>query len=346
MTQSTKSSGLSRRKFLKGTAGVAGAAAVVSTFGIGTARAQLKKVNFITPFGYLIGFSPVLNAKAGGHFEDAGLDVTVLPGKGSSMAIQQTVADRAQFVRISGIDVVKSRDKGATLVAIATIAQSSPFFVVSPAGAPVRSPQDFVGKTMGVISVGGGAENLLDVMSANAGIEPDSVRREVVGNGAGAYGLIKEGKIDAYIVSIGTVVRLREAGEEIHAWNTDEGAKMPGQVYATKQETIDSDPEMVTQFLTAMNASVKDLLSNKDSAFLLDRMLGTYDILGAKNREFTLKAMREEETLWLSEGEGNLLRNIPARWQSITDGLVKAGLVGPTDAESNYTNAFIDKVLA
>ncbi len=346
MTQSTKSSGLSRRKFLKGTAGVAGAAAVVSTFGIGTARAQLKQVNFITPFGYLIGFSPVLNAKVGGHFENAGLDVTVLPGKGSSMAIQQTVADRAQFVRISGIDVVKSRDKGATLVAIATIAQSSPFFVVSPSDAAVRSPKDFVGKTMGVISVGGGAENLLDVMSANAGIEPSSIRREVVGNAAGAYGLIKEGKIDAYIVSIGTVVRLREAGEDIHAWNTDEGAKMPGQVYATKQETIDSDPEMVTQFLTAMNASVKDLLSNKDSAFLLDRMLGTYDILGARNREFTLKAMREEETLWLSEGVGNLLRNLPARWQSITNGLVKAGLVGPTDAESNYTNAFIDKVLA
>ena len=346
MTQSTRSTGLSRRKFLKGTAGAAGAAAVVSTFGIGTARAQLKQVNFITPFGYLIGFSPVLNAKAGGHFENAGLDVTVLPGKGSSMAIQQTVADRAQFVRISGIDVVKSRDKGATLVAIATIAQSSPFFVVSPSNAAVRSPSDFVGKTMGVISVGGGAENLLDVMSANAGIEPNSIRREVVGNAAGAYGLIKEGKIDAYIVSIGTVVRLREAGEDIHAWNTDEGAKMPGQVYATKQETIDSDPEMVTQFLTAMNASVKDLLSNKDSEFLLDRMLGTYDILGARNREFTLKAMREEETLWLSEGEGNLLRNIPARWQAITDGLVKAGIVQPVMAEANYTNAFIEKVLA
>ncbi|MCH8113302.1 MAG: ABC transporter substrate-binding protein [Proteobacteria bacterium] len=346
MTHSTKSTGLSRRKFLKGTAGVAGAAAVVSTFGIGTARAQLKQINFITPFGYLIGFSPVLNAKAGGHFEDAGLDVTVLPGKGSSMAIQQTVADRAQFVRLSGIDIVKSRDKGATLIAIATIAQSSPFFVVSPGSAAVRNPKDFVGKTIGVVSVGGGTENLLDVMLANVGIEPSSVRREVVGNGAGAYGLIKEGRIDAYIVSIGTVVRLHEAGENIHTWNTDEGAKMPGQVYATKQETIDNDPETVTQFLTAVNASVQDLFSNKDTAFLLDRMLGEFDILGAKDKEFTMKAMREEETLWLTEGAANVLRNVPARWQSITDGLVKAGLVGPTDAESNYTNVFIDKVLA
>lgn len=346
MTQSTKSTGLSRRKFLKGTAGAAGAAAVVSTFGIGTARAQLKQVNFITPFGYLIGFAPILNAKVGGHFENAGLDVTVLPGKGSSMAIQQTVADRAQFVRISGIDIVKSRDKGATLVAIATIAQSSPFFVVSPAEAPVRSPKDFVGKTMGVISVGGGAENLLDVMSADAGIDPSSIRREVVGNGAGAYGLIKQGKIDAYIVSLGTTVRLREAGEKLHLWNTDEAVKMPGQVYATKQETIDNDPETVTNFLTAVNASVREILSNRDSEFLLDRMLGTYDILGAKNRDFTLLAMREEEQLFLSEGEGNLLRNIPARWQSITDGLVKAKIVQPVAADANYTNAFIEKVLA
>ena len=346
MTHSTKSSGLSRRKFLKGTAGAAGAAAVVSTFGIGTARAQLKQISFITPFGYLIGFAPILNAKAGGHFENAGLDVTVLPGKGSSMAIQQTVADRAQFVRISGIDVVKARDKGASLVAVATIAQSSPFFVVSPSSAAVRKPEDFVGKTIGVVSVGGGTENLLDVMLADVGIESSNVRREVVGNGAGAYGLIKAGKIDAYIVSLGTTVRLRAAGEDILAGNTDDAVKMPGQVYGTMQETIDGDPETVTQFLVAVNASVKELLSNRDTAFLLDRMLGEFDILGSKDKEFTKKAMREEEALFLSEGANNVLRNIPARWQSITDGLVKAGIVRPVDAESNYTNAFIDKVLS
>lgn len=345
MTKST-SGGLSRRKFLKGTAGVAGAAAVVSTFGIGTARAQLKKINFITPFGYLIGFSPILNAKAGGHFENAGLDVTVLPGKGSSMAVQQTVADRAQFVRISGIDVVKARDKGASLVAIATIAQSSPFFVVSPSASALRSPADFVGKTIGVVSVGGGTENLLDVMLADIGIEPSSVKREVAGNGAGAYGLVKQGKLDAYIVSLGTTVRLKAAGEDIHLWNTDDAVKMPGQIYATKQETIDSDPETVTQFLTAVNASVKDLFATKDSAFLLDRMLGEFDILGSKDKEFTMKAMREEEALFLTEGAENVLRNVPERWTAITNGLVKAGLVGPTDAESNYTNAFIEKVLA
>ena len=346
MTQSTKSSGLSRRKFLKGTAGAAGGAALVSTFGIRKARAQLKKINFITPFGYLIGFSPVLNAKAGGHFENAGLDVEVLPGKGSSMAIQQTVADRAMFTRVSGIDVVKARDKGASLVAIATIAQSSPFFVVSPESAALRSPNDFVGKTIGVVSVGGGTENLLDVMLASIGVEPSSVKREVVGNGAGAYGLIVQGKIDAYIVSIGTVVRLREAGEDIAAWNTDEGVKMPGQVYATKQETIDGDPETVTNFLTAVNASVQDLFATKDSNFLLERMLGEFDILGAKDRAFTVKAMREEEALWLTEGADNVLRNVPERWESITEGLVKAGIVKPVDAGSSYTNALIEKVLA
>ncbi len=346
MTQSTRSSGLSRRKFLKGTAGAAGGAALVSTFGIRRASAQLKKINFITPFGYLIGFAPILNAKAGGHFEAAGLDVEVLPGKGSSMAIQQTVADRAKFVRLSGIDIVKARDKGASLIAIATIAQSSPFFVVSPEASALRSPKDFVGKTIGVVSVGGGTENLLDVMLANIGIEPESIKREVVGNGAGAYGLVKAGKIDGYIVSLGTTVRLKAAGEDIHLWNTDDAVKMPGQVYATKQETIDGEPETVTQFLTAVNASVQDLFATKDSAFLLDRMLGEFDILGSKDKEFTMKAMREEETLFLSEGEANVLRNIPARWNSITEGLVAAGLVKPTDAESNYTNAFIEKVLA
>ena len=46
MTQSTRSTGLSRRKFLKGTAGAAGAAAVVSTFGIGTADSVALEIRW------------------------------------------------------------------------------------------------------------------------------------------------------------------------------------------------------------------------------------------------------------------------------------------------------------
>jgi NitT/TauT family transport system substrate-binding protein len=346
MTTNKKSSVVNRRAFLKGSAAAVGGAAVIAKFGINKATAaEMKKVTFITPYGYLIGFAPVLNAVAGGHFEKAGLDITVLPGKGSSMAIQQTLADRAKFVRISGVDVVKAVDKGAPFVAIATILQASPFFVVSPADSPIRTAKDMAGKKIGVVSVGGGTENMLDVMLHKNGIDVATVSREAVGNGAGAYGLVKQGKLAAYIVSTGTVSRLNFAGEKILAWNVDEEVKGPGQVYVTKRETLENEPETVVQFLTAVNNSVQDLLAVKDGMFLLKRMLEHYEILGARDLDYTVRAMREEEPLWFAEGKANLMRNVPARWDSITNGLINAGFVKPVDPASLYTNTFIDKVL-
>ena len=194
--------------------------------------------------------------------------------------------------------------------------------------------------------MGGGTENILDVMLNKNGISLDSVPREAVGNGAGAYGLVKQGKIDAYIVSTGTVTRLRFAGEDILAWNVDQEVEGPGQVYVTKRETVENEPETVTQFLTAISESVKDLLATKDGTFLVNRMLEEYEILGARDLEFTVKAMREEEPLWFAEGAENLLRNVPSRWESITNGLIAAGFVKPVDPATLYTNSFIDKVVA
>ena len=66
-----------RRRFIVGSAAMAGIIAMPSALG-----QQIRKISFITPFGYLIGFAPTLNAQAGGHFGREGLDLTVLPGKG------------------------------------------------------------------------------------------------------------------------------------------------------------------------------------------------------------------------------------------------------------------------
>src|SRR4026207_113608 len=63
------------------------------------ARATTASFNFITPLNYLIGYAPSLNAQAGGHFRKEGLDVTILPGKGSAVAVQQVIAGRALYGR-------------------------------------------------------------------------------------------------------------------------------------------------------------------------------------------------------------------------------------------------------
>ena len=85
----------SRRQFLAGSA-VLGAGMLT---GARTLAQQKRTVTFITPFGYLIGYAPTLNAQAGGHFAKEGIELNVLPGKGSAVAVQQVIAGRALYGR-------------------------------------------------------------------------------------------------------------------------------------------------------------------------------------------------------------------------------------------------------
>ena len=80
---------ISRRHLLAGGSAIIGA----GIFPFAARAQQLRQINFITPLNYLIGYAPSLNAQAGGHFKKEGLDVTILPGKGSAVAVQQVIAD-------------------------------------------------------------------------------------------------------------------------------------------------------------------------------------------------------------------------------------------------------------
>ena len=82
--------GFGRRRFIAS----GGALAAVGLAGRAVAQAP-RKISFITPFGYLVGYAPTLNAQAGGHFAKEGLEVEMLPGKGSAVAVQQVIAGRA-----------------------------------------------------------------------------------------------------------------------------------------------------------------------------------------------------------------------------------------------------------
>ena len=74
---------LARREFLA-TGSRLSLAASLGGLGLSVASLDARaatSITFMTPFGYLIGFAPVLWAVTGGHFEKEGLKVDVQGGK-------------------------------------------------------------------------------------------------------------------------------------------------------------------------------------------------------------------------------------------------------------------------
>jgi NitT/TauT family transport system substrate-binding protein len=330
----------SRRRFLIAGATVVGAASMRSVF----AQQQLRKINFVTPFGILIGFAPTLNAQAGGHFAREGLELTVLPGKGSAVAVQQVIAGRAVYGRGDPLAVAKAVAEGAPIVSFATALHRSPIVVYSAPGKPIRNARDMQGKVIGIAAKGSASDNIMDMMFATLGMPLDAARREAVGNSPGGWGLIQQGRIDAHIVSIGTTTTLQESGEKIYLWNTSDAVPMPGQAYFALRETVQKEPDLLLRILRAEKASMIEVKKG-DGRVLVERMAKVWEIEEAKNIGFAVTAMRNEEPLWWHDDTSKLLKNDPATWKSMIDGMVKAGLLKPDFTPDRvYTDEITNKL--
>lgn len=332
---------LSRREFLHGAAGLASAAAIMSPWSVGSALAA-EKLTYITSFGLVVDFAPDLNMHSGGHFEKQGFKSDVIAGRGSSNAIQALVADQAKFTRLGAMEILRAISKGEVeLVAVATVYQRSSFSLVHSSESQVNSLNDLVGKTVGIMSVGGISENFLDVMLIKQGLDPASVKREVVGNNPGNFELVKLGRIDAFMSSTGTNIAMKMAGLPFKAISTDDFAAMPGQCYVTLRETVEKEPELVQRFVNAADASVREFMTI-DAGALYDRLKADFDIGGDRNA--AIAGMEGFRSLVGAPGNGHVLANHADLWAAGAEALAKSGLAQVPDVTKAYTNSFVDSL--
>jgi len=329
-----------RRQFLK----QAGSAAIIAAGPFGSALAQSgDKYILFLPFDLIAEFVFELNAAVGGHFKAQGIDVQIMNARGTAITVQQLIGGRASMGEMGGLDMMKAvSSQSAPLISVATVAQAGIFDVVSLASAPVRTPQDMRGKTIGVLSIGGGTENMLDMMLAGADIPINSVERQPVGGTLGSVELLKQGKVQAFITISETVVAMKRAGEPIEAWNVEKFAPLPGQCYVVTDKFMQANPEPIVKMLRALKAS-HDEVNASDPNVILDRIEKHYELVGGDDRGYMVDALKMHIQLNLAQGNENLLRNVPALWERGADLYARAGFA-KFDPKTLYTNRFIDEV--
>jgi NitT/TauT family transport system substrate-binding protein len=331
---------VTRRRFLQGAAAVAGAPAI-----IGRAWAA-EPLTFITPFGFDPFFIDMMNAYSGGHFARQGLDAKVIGAPGTSSAFQQVISGQAQFSLVSSLDFIRAvAAKDAPLQAVATIGQNSGFNLISLKDKPVKSGADLRGKTIGILSVGGLTETMVDILAAKAGVPKSETKVVVAGNSPGEVEFIRHGRIDCFLCNFTVTLALQRANADVEYLSIDSEVPAPGQLYYCARETIAAKPAYVTAVLKAMRASVDEIIAGP-IAPIFERAGKDFEIPGIADMD-RLVALEKAaiERLWYGQGKENLLRNVPALWQSGVDAMRAVGIVKLADASSLYTNRFIDEVL-
>lgn len=332
---------LTRRSFL-GTS----AASLACLSAGGPAAAGGNHFRFITPFSFSLSFASVLYGDAAGYYADEGLEMEIQSGKGAAMAAQMVLADQMDTGRTGGTNYILSRvNNGAPLISVATIAQMSPFFVISSSDNPVNSVADLEGRTVGVASLGGSMEGTLDLLMLSGNLSPDKVEKVKVADTAASFALIEAGRAGAFIGNTSSMIRAKSARDTVVAIPMDDG--MPGQVYVARPDDVEANGEKYVAFLKATHRAALEIATADELDPILDAIAGKFSVNGLDDREIARVDLATNAQNWVARGEENLLRNIPEVWANAVSLLHGAGMIGEAvDPATLYTNGPLEQALA
>lgn len=139
----------------------------------------------LTPLTVVMSYVPnvenfgAIYAKENGFFEEAGLDVTLIPGGQGIDQIQMVSAGMAQLGMTGADSVVAAIDKGADLKVIAAQFQTSPVAMTCREDSGITEPSMMAGKRLGVKQA---AQVYAETFMAKNGVNLADVEVTTIGN--------------------------------------------------------------------------------------------------------------------------------------------------------------------
>lgn len=242
---------ISRRRFLEKSALTAGAFAAPYAPLRARAAAPLKQVTLTLDWlfqGASVGF---LLAQEKGFYREAGLDVAIIPGKGSG-STAQLVASKATPIGFSdGFVVGNGVAKGMDIKTVASIYRRNPAAIMVLADSAIKTPQDLAGKTLAMTA--GSAQFLQwPAFVKGAGIDVTNIQLVNI-DPAGIGPALINGKVDAiggYVFSYAPSIEIRGKKAVRIFWYADSGVTVVSNGVIVHQDLLKSDPELVRAFVS------------------------------------------------------------------------------------------------
>jgi NitT/TauT family transport system substrate-binding protein len=217
------------------------------------AACSLKPTPALTPVTVQLSwthqaqFAGFYAAEQKGYYAEEGLAVTFIEG-GPTTSARETVLDGSTIFGVLGADeAILARAEGDPLRAIAAVYRRSPRVYIALAESGIRTPSDFVGKT---VSVNVNGLPLLRTMMQRVGISAEQYRS--VDNTPDLQALYS-GDVDVRSVYLtNEVISARNAGYEINViYPDDYGIHNYSDTLVTTDKTIAASPDLVLGFLRA-----------------------------------------------------------------------------------------------
>jgi NitT/TauT family transport system substrate-binding protein len=267
-----------------------------------------------------VQFAPLYLAQQRGYFADEGLEVTFEYGDEAEQV--RTVARGAVPAMIAGGDqVILARAAGLPVSYVMTWFQRFPVAVFA-LGEALKSPQDLVGKEVGLPANSGTSFLGWQALLLAAGIKPEDVRTEVVGFTQASA--VAEGTVDSAVGYVNNEpLQLRKQGHEVSVLEIADTVNLVSNGLVVGESTINQEPQLVQGLVNGMLRGIAATLEDPDAAFdaVLERVPETAD---PAVRDTQREVLDASLPLWRAEKLGAI---DGASWEASQATMQQLGLI-------------------
>jgi len=279
---------------------------------------------------------------AKGYYKAEGIDLTINPG-GPNILGENLVATGADtFAQSGGTDsVFAARDKGLPIVCIGVAHQITPFIFVARKDGPVKTIQDFKGKT--VTTWFTGANHVLNGMLAKEGIKADEVKIQPQQVSVTPF---VDGTVDVVTATYYNelyTIQSRMPKDSLKTFVAEDyGITFPRDTLIVSETTAKEKPELVKAFLRASLKGWKDAFADPKGA--VDTVMAVAPTLDRAQQEFMLDEVKHLMTAGKAAQNG-LFWIDPDAVKAAHDFLLKYGVISkPLDLAAAYDASFIESM--
>jgi putative hydroxymethylpyrimidine transport system substrate-binding protein len=297
-----------------------------------------KRVDLMLDYFPNADHAGIYAAQAGGHFEQAGLDVEIREPSDPAAPIKQVAAGRMDLAISYEPEVMRARDQGLAVVSVGAIVREPLTSIISLPEAKIASPRDLRGKTVGTAGIDYQSAYLQTILR-EAGVPADSVRERNVG--FSLTPALLTGRVDAVLGAFwnyeGTELKMRGRRPRIIRMDDAGVPAYDELVLVANEDALERDGNKIRAFIGALSRGTRDLRRDPDEAIrgLLEANPDLDPELQRAVVEVTLPLFlppRDQPFAWQDPAEWDAF----AAWMSDND-----LLENPPDPLGAYDNEFL-----
>ena len=289
------------------------------------------------PMGYIPDpqYAPFYVAVEKGYFVEEGLELE-FDYSFETDGIALVGANKVPFALAGGDQAILARAQDLPVVYVLEWFQKYPIAVVSREAAGIKSPQDLIGRSVGLPGFFGTSYvGYVGLLSAND-ITQDQVQATDIGF-TQIETLLSDQAEAVVVFANNEPIQLESMGEAINTLQVADYVDLVHNGVITNEETIANNPELVERFTRAMLRGLADTIADPDEAYEISKKYveGLDD-----SRHDVLQASLE---FWRADIPG--FTDVQS-WERTQELLIEMGLLDEPLAElSNaFTNDFILEV--